>query len=62
MQSMLSVLSGAVLVVLVYGLSFIPSTTLSRGEDKAVSSTDEDGMNRDGENAEAPHDDLGPVA
>jgi hypothetical protein len=58
MQSMFSVLSGAVLIVLVYGLSFIPSITLSRDDEKAMSSNDEDGMSRDAENAEASIESL----
>ena len=33
MQSVLSLLTGAVMVVLVYGLSFIPSATLTRSDD-----------------------------
>lgn len=34
MYSLLSVLTGAVLVVLVYGLSFLPTATLSRTDDE----------------------------
>jgi hypothetical protein len=36
MQSVLSLLTGAVMVVLVYGLSFIPSATLTRSDDIGV--------------------------
>jgi nitrogen fixation-related uncharacterized protein len=34
MQSMLSLLSGAVLIALVYGLSFLPSANLAKFEDE----------------------------
>jgi hypothetical protein len=42
---MLSLLSGAVLAVLVYGLSFCPSATLSRFDDmeETISRADRDG-------------------
>jgi hypothetical protein len=33
MQSLLSLLTGAVFVVLVYGLSFLPTATLTRSDD-----------------------------
>jgi hypothetical protein len=41
MQSILSLLSGVVLVGLVYGLSFLPSATLARYDD--IGFSDDDG-------------------
>ena len=47
MYAMLSLLSGAVLAILVYGLSFCPSATLSRFDDveETISRADQDGGN-----------------
>jgi len=44
MQAVLSLLSGAVMIGLVYGLSFIPTATLSRPDDEVgLGVSDEDG-------------------
>jgi len=51
MQSVLSLVSGAVVVVLVYGLSFLPSATLAQVDEKGMSSADEDGTSPDAEDA-----------
>jgi hypothetical protein len=51
MQSVLSLVSGAVIVVLVYGLSFLPSATLAQVDEKEMSSADEDGISPDAEDA-----------
>jgi hypothetical protein len=46
MYAMLSLLSGAVLAILVYGLSFCPSATLSQIDDEeTISRADQDGGN-----------------
>jgi hypothetical protein len=42
MYSLLSVLTGAVLVGLVYGLSFLPTATLIRADDEIGVGLDED--------------------
>ena len=42
MYSVLSVLTGAVLIVLVYGLSFLPTATLARPDDEISLGLDED--------------------
>jgi len=65
MHSILSLLSGAVLVVLVYGLSFFPTATLAPIEEveEAMSRTDEEEISPDVEDAEAPPPfRTGPVA
>jgi hypothetical protein len=59
MYAMLSVLSGAVLAILVYGLSFCPSATLSQIDDEeTISRADQDGGNRTAR-AETPTEALG---
>lgn len=57
MYAMLSLLSGAVLAVLVYGLSFCPTATLGQTDDveETISRADQDGGNR----AETPSEALG---
>jgi len=45
MLSMLSFLSGAVLIGLVYGLSFVPTATLTRPDD--IELVDDDGAGAD---------------
>jgi len=45
MLSMLSFLSGAVLIGLVYGLSFVPTATLTRADD--IELVDDDGAGAD---------------
>lgn len=42
MYSLLSVLTGAVLIGLVYGLSFLPTATLARPDDEIGLGLDED--------------------
>ena len=60
MHSILSLLSGAVLAVLVYGLSFFPSATLAQIEEveEAMSRADQEGTNPNAEDAEAPNGTL----
>jgi hypothetical protein len=57
MHSILSLLSGAVLAVLVYGLSFFPSATLAQIEEaeEAMSRADQEGTNTNAEDAEVPN-------
>ena len=43
MYSLLSLLTGAVLVALVYGLSFLPTATLSRSDDEPGLGVTDDG-------------------
>jgi hypothetical protein len=54
MQSILSLLCGAVLVGLVYGLSLLPSATLARSDD--IELLDDDQTSADSDDAEAPPD------
>ena len=51
MHSILSLLSGAVLAVLVYGLSFFPTATLAQIEEveEAISRSDQEGTNANAE-------------
>jgi len=60
MYAMLSLLSGAVLAVLVYGLSFCPTATLGQTDDveETISRADQDGCNRNA-SAETPSEALG---
>ena len=60
MYAMLSLLSGAVLAVLVYGLSFCPTATLGQTDDveETISRADQDGGNRTAR-AETPSEALG---
>ena len=53
MHSVLSVLFGAILVVLVYGLSFFPSATLTFSEEpeEGTIRTDQSGPNSEAEDA-----------
>ena len=53
MQSILSLLSGAVLVILVYGLSYFPSTTLAQGEVEEMVDLNKEGIDPDAEDAKA---------
>jgi hypothetical protein len=56
MHSILSLVFGAVLAVLTYGLSFFPSATLGQineGEE-SISRADQEGTNSDAEDARAP--------
>jgi len=57
MHAVLSLLSGAVLAVLVYGLSFFPSATLVQIEEveEAISRADQEGTNTNAEDAGAPN-------
>ncbi|MEZ5874706.1 MAG: hypothetical protein R3D30_07685 [Hyphomicrobiales bacterium] len=50
-MSVLSLVTGAVMIVLVYGLSFIPTATLARSDD--VGMVDDEGAVTDAE-GEAP--------
>lgn len=52
MQSVLSLLSGVVLIGLVYGLSFLPSATLTRYDDIGLS--DDDGGSADADTEALP--------
>jgi len=54
MQSVLSLLTGAVLIGLVYGLSFLPTATLARYDDVEVA--DEDGAEADDAEADTRRD------
>ncbi len=56
MHFLLSLLSGAVMVVLVYGLSFFPSATLTRIDEveDAMRQPDQEGANPLAEDAELP--------
>jgi len=56
MQLILSLVSGVVLMVLVYGLSFLPSATLGRLNEveEATSPVDREGANPDAVDAAAP--------
>ena len=45
--------TGAVLVILVYGLSYFPSTTLAQGEVEEVVDLNKEGIVPDAEDAEA---------
>jgi hypothetical protein len=48
MQSILSLLSGAVLVVVVYGLSYFPSATLAQGNEvEEVGDLNKEGIDPD---------------
>jgi hypothetical protein len=60
MYALLSVLSGLVLCVLVYGLSFVPSATLAQNDEvrEAMSRIHQRGVRRDREDAEATLDAL----
>jgi hypothetical protein len=55
MQSVLSLLTGVVLIGLVYGLSFLPTATLARYDDIEVA--EDDSAMPDAEDAEAHSDD-----
>jgi hypothetical protein len=55
-MSVLSLLSGAVLIGLVYGLSFVPSATLSRPDDMELGLADDDAAKRDPDAADADAD------
>ena len=59
MHSIFSLLSGAVMVVLVYGLSFFPSASLDQIEEggRTISQSDQNAENPDTDNAEAPSGD-----
>ena len=59
-HSILSILSGAIMVVLVYGLSYFPSASLGRIDEggNTISRADQNGKNPDAEDAEAPPGDL----
>jgi hypothetical protein len=59
MQSVLSLVSGAVVIVLVYGLSFLPSATLAQVDEKAMSSADEDGTSSDAEDSSCRFESAG---
>jgi hypothetical protein len=55
MYAMLSLLSGGVLVILVYGLSFCPSATLAQIDDEeTISRADQDGGNSNAEGQTPP--------
>jgi hypothetical protein len=58
MYALLSVLSGLVLCVLVYGLSFVPSATLAQTDEarEEMNRTHQRGVKRDPEDAEATLD------
>jgi hypothetical protein len=57
MQTMLSFVSGALMIGLVYGLSFIPTATLSRPDDEiGLGVTDDDGAMPDVGLADVPSD------
>jgi len=60
MYALLSVLSGLVLCVLVYGLSFVPSATLAQTDEagEAMNRTLQRGVRRDPEDAEVTLDAL----
>ena len=55
-MSVLSLLSGAVLIGLVYGLSFVPSATLSRPDDMELGLLEDDGARPDPDLADADAD------
>jgi hypothetical protein len=52
MQSILSLLSGVVLIGLVYGLSFLPTATLARCDD--IGFSDDDGGSADADTEALP--------
>lgn len=55
MYSLLSLLTGAVLVGLVYGLSFLPTATLARADDETgVGMTDDASAPEDGDTEGTP--------
>jgi hypothetical protein len=55
MQAVLSLLSGAVMIGLVYGLSFIPTATLSRPDDEVgVGMVGDDTIAPDADPADVP--------
>jgi hypothetical protein len=55
MYAMLSLLSGGVLVILVYGLSFCPSAILAQIDDEeTISRADRDGGNPNAEGRSPP--------
>jgi len=56
MHSILSLLSGAIIAVLVYGLSFFPSATLGQVDEveQTISRADQNGANPDAEDSQAP--------
>ena len=60
MYAMLSLLSGAVLVGVVYGLSFCPTATLGQTDDveETISRADQDGGNRN-TGSQTPSEALG---
>ena len=60
MYSILSFLSGAIMVVLVYGLSFFPSASLDPIDEggNTISQDDQNGENQDAEDVRTPSDDL----
>lgn len=59
MHSIFSLLSGAIMVVLVYGLSFFPSASLGQIDEggNTIGLADQNGANSDAEDAEAPSGD-----
>ena len=59
MHSLLSLSFGAVLALLTYGLSFLPSATLDQIEvEEAISWADHDGPNPDAEDLQASSTDV----
>jgi len=55
MQAVLSLVSGALMIGLVYGLSFIPTATLSRTDEEiGLGLTDDDGATPDINTADVP--------
>ncbi|MGH6737129.1 MAG: hypothetical protein ACRECX_13795 [Methyloceanibacter sp.] len=55
-MSLLSLLSGAVLVALVYGLSFLPTATLDRSDDIELVDTENLAVDEDGAETRAGPD------
>jgi hypothetical protein len=55
MYSLLSLLTGAVLVGLVYGLSFLPTATLSRSDDEPGLGVTDDGQTAENDTDSKPH-------
>jgi len=60
MHAILPLLSGAILAVLVYALSFCPSTTLDHIDEaeEAISRADQDDTNPNAEDAQVPSGSL----
>jgi len=60
MHAMLSLLSGAILAVLVYALSFCPSTTLGQIDEveETISQADQDDTKPNAEDAQVPSGSL----